>query len=51
VIPKKKNKDGKVSENLTITIPGDIAKLKSWKKGTVLEFREMSGSVCLVEVR
>ncbi|WP_440951487.1 hypothetical protein [Methanococcoides sp. FTZ1] len=39
------------NDRFFITIPKDIVKLKGWKKGTVLEFREQVGSVCLVEVR
>jgi hypothetical protein len=48
----KKNKiTGSETDSLWITIPQDIVKLKGWKKGTVLEFRERSGDMMLVEVR
>ncbi len=36
---------------LSVTIPKSIANLKGWKKGTILEFKEHAGLVCLVEVR
>lgn len=35
----------------TISIPKDIVKLKGWRKGTVLEFKEQIGIVTLIEVR
>lgn len=34
-----------------VAILMSIADLKRWKKGTVLEFKEHAGLVCLVEVR
>ena len=51
----KKSKHG----SLWVIIPSDIAKLKGWKKGTVLEFKEAArltptetlGGLCIVEVR
>lgn len=55
-LSKKKNSN---RGSLWVIIPSDIAKLKGWKKGTVLEFKEasrlnapeMMGAVCIVEVR
>jgi hypothetical protein len=48
IIPKiQEKKDGCKHLNL----PVDICKLKNWKKGTVLEFRERNGDVYLVEIR
>lgn len=44
----------KIQENsnrLSVTIPKSIADLKGWKKGTMLEFKEHAGFVCLVEVK
>lgn len=37
--------------SMWVIIPSDICKLKGWKKGTVLEFREQMGAVCIMEVR
>jgi hypothetical protein len=37
------------ANRLSITIPSSIAKLKGWKKGTNLEFRERNGYICLIE--
>ena len=34
---------------LHITIPKSIADLKGWKKGTILQFREYGGNICIVE--
>ena len=36
---------------MKLTVPKKIAELKGWKKGTVLEFRENMGNICLLEVR
>ncbi len=51
---KSKNpKNGKesIADSFWITIPSDVIKMKDWKKGTVLEFKEFDNRVYLVEVR
>ena len=40
-----------VKGKYTLSIPKDIAKLKGWKKGTVLEFKEQLGIITLIEIR
>lgn len=39
------------SGRLSVSIPKSVADLKGWKRGTVLEFKEHAGFVCLVEVK
>ena len=33
-----------------VTVPKAIVKLKGWKKGTILEFKELNGNLCVVEM-
>lgn len=37
---QESRKKGAKTGNLWIIIPSEIAKLKGWKKGTILEFKE-----------
>lgn len=46
----KDKTEGSVKEVYHITVPKTIVKLKGWTKGTILEFKEIDGKVCLIQM-